>query len=232
MSAIRFGPPASLAEARSDCGGEPCPIGLDDLKEPIYRLDNHGKHTYYNAPNLARWVKDRGTDPITRAHIALDERNAIIKHAGGEHSPVEDETTHPAHGLTGLIDSAFSRHRVSVFTDMMVNDGEAAAIEFLSHVGYDPSRDNDAIITASRMGYAGVVTQLLGMREVDPSIQNNRAIIEAAGQGHAEVVRLLLADPRVDPCDQDKEALTAAAQGRHFDVVGLLLDDVRVNPPD
>src|SRR5205809_1847553 len=70
----------------------------------------------------------------------------------------------------------------------------------------------------------------LGIRYLDPSINNNFSIRWASINGHANIVNRLLQDSRIDPSADNQYAIRWASRNGHVDIVDILLRDSRVDP--
>ena len=88
----------------------------------------------------------------------------------------------------------------------------------------------DDLLRVCYRGWWKSLILLVGVYEMDPSVNDNRAIQLASQNGHDKVVALLLADPRVDPGADDNEAIYMASLNGYHKVVALLLADSRVDP--
>ena len=90
--------------------------------------------------------------------------------------------------------------------------------------------NDDDLIRVCQKGNFLCVRMLLGVYNVDPSINDNVVIRLASYFGNLEVVALLLSDPRVNPSTDGNAAIRVASRQGHHAVVALLLADARVDP--
>ena len=106
--------------------------------------------------------------------------------------------------------------------------------------GYKPeSQDNAALLWASQIGSASIVSYLLTFPKVNPTALGSVALRAAVYYGHYEVVKILLEDGRADPADYDGEIVRDLATFEYDKtnrfggvtpakkVVGLLMNDSR-----
>ena len=112
----------------------------------------------------------------------------------------------------------------------------------------DPQKDRYTLLQVCKL------FNDVGVRKLDPSVENNYAILWASHTGHIDSARFLLGDSRdrlakrttlspasrasfdlllpkvVDPSMNNNEAIQTASQNGHAGVVKLLLADSRVDP--
>lgn len=83
---------------------------------------------------------------------------------------------------------------------------------------------------ACRNGQLGLVKELLGPLNFDPTWNDAEPLRVAAAQGHLEIVKLLMKNQKVDPSTRENQALRMAVSMNHLEVVRFLLKDDRVSP--
>lgn len=80
-----------------------------------------------------------------------------------------------------------------------------------------------AILAASTVGDACLVSHLLKLPDVDPSVSGNVAFRSACAAGHLEVVQVLAADDRVDVSDYGNHAVRVSARHDRLPVLFYLV---------
>lgn len=135
--------------------------------------------------------------------------------------------------LTGLLLAPASLHQALSYACRA--EPQAEALATITALLYDPAFDPSALdhlglFTATRLGFAELISRFLANPRADPAYCENEALMLAAQHGHAAVVSCLLSDPRVDPTARGHDAVRIALEHGHAAVADALLADGRVDP--
>ena len=214
MSALKFGPLSSAAEARAH-GVTESAILQEPLEDPVYRLGMQ----YYNAGELAEWSRRNPTDPYTRAPLTPAERIDLLAY--------NDDMDHPhfSPAVSDDDEADFEElvNRLLESTRGMLEDIRG----IVEHA--DPPITNrhlsEALIHACYAGDVDAVRYLVDAgADIDiESYLNKTPLYEAVCAGATEVVAFLL-EAGAYIADDDETLLPNAARGGHTDVTRLLIE--------